>query len=109
MLEVKCQPHFDKVIAFAEKKGLKEQFEERLAYLRTYADPEQTGKCVVELHHDFAPASFSVLWKKNGEVWMNGALIYHGDQTGWRDPDAYVDPLSVRVGSSDDNPWSIHT
>jgi hypothetical protein len=108
MLEIKCDDHYKRVVAFAEKKGLKKYLDIRLDYLRTYADPEEKGKCVVELHKDFAPASFGLLWKKNGEVWMNGGLVFHGDQAGWDDKGVYVDPLSVLL-VSDENPFSIHT
>lgn len=114
MLEVKCAEHYERVVKFAEAKGLTKQLEERLAYLRKYADHEEKGLCRVELHKDFAPASFSVSWfmknKQTGEYafFCNGGLIYHGDQSGWDDKGVYVDPLNVVVGELD-NPWGIHT
>lgn len=113
MLEVKCTEYMQRVVAFAEKKGLKKQLDERLDYLRTYADHEEKGLCRVELTKDFAPASFNVNWykkTKNGDYvhWFNGGLIYHGDQTGWDDKGVYRDPFSVRIGD-DENPWDIHT
>lgn len=115
MLEIKCDDYYKRVVEFAEKKGLKKKLEERLAYLRKYADHEEKGLCRVELSKDFAPASFRVNWfKKNIETgeyvhWFNGACVYHGDQTGWDDSGVYVDPLTIVIGSMDDNPWGIHT
>jgi len=123
MLEVKCQEYFDRVVAFAEKKGLKKELEARLDYLRKYADPEEKGLCKVELFKDFAPASFRLNWRwrnkewlgvtlgpgaEYGEVSMNGGLIYHGDQVGWDETNEYVNPLTVRLGEHD-NPWDLHT
>jgi len=100
--------YYNRVVAFADKTGQREALNARLDYLRTYADPDEKGLCVVELSPDFAPASFYLLWQKNGKTWMNGGLIYHGDQTGWKEGGSYVNPLSVNL-VSDDNPWSIHT
>jgi Domain of unknown function (DUF4120) len=113
MLEIKCDDYYKRVVEFAEKKGLKAKLEERLDYLRKFADHEEKGLCKVELKKDFAPASFSVAWFKKTEsgdyvYWFNGGLIFHGDQSGWDDTGTYVDPLSVVVGT-DDNPWGIHT
>ena len=114
MLEIKCDDYFKRVVAFAEKKGLKKQLDERLDYLRKYADHEEKGLCKVELTKDFAPASFGVKWfKKNVETgeyvfWINGGLIFHGDQSGWDESGVYVDPLTILIGSHD-NPWGLHT
>ena len=113
MLEIKNKEYYDQVVAFAEKRGLKKYLDERLDYLRTYADHEEKGLCRVELTKDFAPASFGVDWYKQKEDgtyqhWLNGGLIFHGDQSGWDEKGEYVDPLSVRL-VADENPWSIHT
>lgn len=119
MLKIINQQHYDRVVTFAEKKGLKKFLDERLEYLKTYGDPEQDGRVVVELYFDWAPASFSVRWLKKRpdgtfEHWFIGGLIYHGDQGGWADkPSAHIDPLAVRLedhfGTPPENPWSVHT
>lgn len=106
-IQIDNQAHYDRVLEFARKRGLSAQLEQLLDYLRTYADHEQTGACVVHLQWDYAPASFSLLWERNGRPWFSGGLIFHGSQEGWGN-DSHVDPLSVRI-SADENPWSIHT
>lgn len=113
MLEITNQQHYERVRAFAEKKGLLEQFEEQVAYLRKYADPEEKGLMKVLLGYDFAPASFSLVWQRRTEkgeyeFFMNGALIYHADQQGWHQEEGkHVDPLAIVVG--EEKPWMIHT
>ena len=112
MLEITNQPYYERVRAFAEKKGLLEQLEEQLEYLRKFADPEEKGLMKVLLGVDFAPASFTITWQrrtKTGEYefFMNGALIYHADQGGWSQDGGHVDPLSIVVG--EEKPWMIHT
>jgi len=112
MLEIKNQQHYDRVVAFADKKGLRAALDEQLTWLRKFADNEEKGLCVVELGFDFAAASFSLLWKRNGEVWMNGALVYHGDQTGWREDGSYIEPFSVTLSDASElkeRPWQVHT
>lgn len=113
MLEITNQPYYERVRAFAEKKGLLEQFEEQVAYLRKYADPEEKGLWKVVMSTDFAPASFSLAWfqrQTDGsyEFMMNGALVYHADQQGWHQEEGkHVDPLAIVVG--EEKPWMIHT
>ena len=73
------------------------------------------GGVRVELHYDGAAASFYWLAYPNTDeqparLMMNGGLIYHGDQTGWREDGQYTDPFSVELTRGpNDNPWSIHT
>jgi hypothetical protein len=69
-------------------------------------------KVGVELMYDGAAASFYWIAKRlpGGETMMNGGLIYHGDQTGWREDGQYTDPFSVELcRNPGDNVWSIHT
>jgi hypothetical protein len=69
------------------------------------------GKVTVQLMNDFAAASFYWHAVRGDEIWMNGGLIYHGCQKGWRADDVYSDPLSVQLVATrnGDNPWSVHT
>jgi hypothetical protein len=113
MLEIKSQEYYDRVVKFAEAKGWKKYLDQRLDYLRKYADQEEKGLCRVELYKDSSPASFAIRWykrKEDGtyEYWFNGGLIFHGDQTGWDEKGEYVDPFAVRL-VADNNPWGIHT
>jgi hypothetical protein len=115
MLEINCQPYYTRVRDFAEKKGLLAAFEEQIEWLRKYGDPEQKGLWKIVMTIDFAPASFALVWfmkmaDGSYEFFANGALIYHGDQSGWREDSAYVDPLSVAISKPPpDRPWLVHT
>jgi hypothetical protein len=118
MLIIRDQAYFDRVVRFACEKGLAEALFEQLLLLHTYGDRDLNGAWRVELSRDFAPASFSLVWRKrrpDGEYafFVNGGLIFHGDQRGWVREDGT--PLSAPVPtfatrlSADENPWSIHT
>src|SRR5689334_389736 len=86
------QAYFRRVVDFACAKGLAESLFAQLLFLHTHGDPDATGRSEVVLSRDFAPASFSLAWCKpspNGDkdVLMQGGLIFHGDQSGWRRDD----------------------
>lgn len=88
----------------ALEMGLVSQFVRKLAYLDQYRDEEVLG-AAVELGLDFAPHSFSILWKdERGRPYMNGGLIYQG-------PGSPVDGSFPSLTVSLDNSvgWFIHT
>lgn len=65
---------------YADKIGLRVQFEARLAYLDHYAEPKHT-RCI--LFPDPAPFSFHFvmeleLGNRSWMAWFEGRLIYHG-------------------------------
>ncbi len=78
-LVIKCQEHYDKVVAWAHQNYCLEKLKEKLDYLTTYAD----SKCVCELYSDFAPHSFEFAIIKDGKFWFNGGLIYHEFDKTW--------------------------
>lgn len=78
--------------------AIREEFAQRIKYLREYGG----DRFRVELHSDWAPLSFSIVWfvrTKDGE-WrfaFNGGLIWHGGSN---------DPLTVSLTPQW---WGIHT
>jgi hypothetical protein len=137
MLVVKNQAHFERVMRFAHANGPKYEawLNAMLWRLHLWGDvdgaeglpdaPPATswidgvpvqwaqyvkGRVRCELYSDFACASFGWMSFVGDRRDYNGGLIYHGDQTGWRDDGGYTDPFSVELSRNlNDNPWSIHT
>lgn len=97
--------HLEQVRAYAETVQLREQLEEKLAYLRDYRD--DTVRC--QLFKDFAPQSFYFVMeiKKDGkwEQFFNGGLIFHGVHD--RGGDGGAPTFSVNMSPT--TAWSIHT
>ena len=84
-----------------------ELLHEKLAYLDTYGGPvgddDPRRRYRVQLHTDWAPHSFSLVWERLDQTtnkysygW-NGGLIYHGGSN---------DPLCVTLTPQT---WGIHT
>lgn len=140
MLVIQSFDHFTRVVTFAQSKGPQHEgwLWDRLWYLHTWADrgemtptsrpdvpriavwdlwiaenwgPLVQGKVTAKLMYDGAAASFYwIAVGANGETIMNGGLIYHGCQEGWRPDGQYTDPFSVELTrSAGENPWSVHT
>jgi len=142
MLKITNDEHFAKVAAFAESKGETtwRHFWRNVFRAYRYADYDQDvcehealsfvqpgqrtvpeewsryvlGNKIFTLYSDSAPASFgfSAQTVFGG---IGGAIVYHGDQSGWvlpngeTIPEGYgVNTYSVRIDSSPD-PWSWHT
>jgi len=110
-LKIENQEHFDNVLAFAEKAGLRKQLDEKLEYLATYAEHGGPIKTRCLLHADWAPYSFAfsmqVLGEKDDDYrhWFSGGLIFHGSHD--NGGDGSFPTLSVSlcpcVG------WQVHT
>jgi hypothetical protein len=137
MLVVKNQEHFDRVMAFARQHGPMHEawLNAMLWRLHLWGDvdgsdglpdappptlwvdgiPQQwaqyvKGRVRCELYYDFAAASFAWTSFVGDRRDYNGGLIYHGDQTGWREDGGHTDPFSVELTREPmQNPWSIHT
>lgn len=110
MLVVQCKDHLEKVRAFADSIGLRDQLEGKLSYLNTYGGGEgreDYTRCI--LYWDFAPHSFffNLLWTEEGKepvLWFNGGLIYQG-------PDAPANggAPSFTVSLAEGHGWFVHT
>lgn len=91
---------------FADRVGLRVQFETRLTYLDGYAAPKRT-RCV--LAPDPAPHSFSFVMELDRGAgwtrWFSGGLLYHGPHDGHGS--GHLPTLSVTVSPT--MGWSIHT
>jgi hypothetical protein len=91
-----------KVLEFAERRGIKENFLDRLNWLGKGAVFGTKSEC--RLFKDFAPYSFEFMHVVNGKAAMNGGLLYFGPgDTGVDAPQ-----LSVRIGETKEG-WEIHT
>lgn len=94
----------------AQKLGLEEQLNGKLAYLANYACQEDPTATQCTLYKDFAPLSFEfVITKKQKDGtyahWFNGGLIYHGPHDNGGDGGGPTFAVNVNP----DNGWSIHT
>lgn len=103
MLIVEAKEKLQAARAHAQSIGMLDQLQERLDYLATYRDPNET-RCT--LFSDWAEHSFSFLMEiknKSGqfEPWFNGGLIFHPpeDSSGRRE-------LSINLGGAG---WQVHT
>lgn len=127
-----------KVLAFADRKGLRAQLLDQLWFLHAWAErdgatPEHAptydgdgrefppaswtlplaGKNVCTLRRDSSPASFMFAMSRG----LTGGLIYHGDQSGWVMPSGVeippgygVETFCVAFGVDiKKTPWSVHT
>lgn len=113
MLDIKCEEHLQRARTFADAQGAewREQLEERLEYLGTYAEHGNVGRTKCELYSDHAPYSFYfVMYLRDAETgeytqWFNGGLILHGLHD--RGGDGCFPTFSVNIGG--EHGWSIHT
>lgn len=101
--------YLEEVRKFADKVGLREQLEEKLEYLGTYAEYLDT-KCY--LGKDFAPYSFSFTMMRRDkgseedyQYWFNGGCIFHGPHDNGGDGGA----PTFSVNLNPHHGWSIHT
>lgn len=95
-----------KARAYADSIGKRDQLEQQLTYLDTYAEDGERGRSRCRLFPDFAPHSFEFVLevkKPDGtyNTWFNGGLIFHGGGKGGM-PELSVS-LSNEVG------WQVHT
>ena len=109
-LKIQNQDHYDAVLTFAEKAGLRQQLEEKLQYLATYAEHGERGKTQCTLRRDFAPYSFEFVIERRDadgqyQPWFVGGLIYHGTHDNGGDG-SYP---SLAVTLQPVNGWSVHT
>lgn len=100
----------EKANLLAQKLGLEEQLNDRLAYLANYACQEDPQATRCTLYKDFAPYSFEfVISKKKPDGtyvrWFNGGLIYHGPHDNGGDGGG----PTFAVNINPENGWSIHT
>jgi len=109
-LEIEDKAHFESVLAFANKVGLRAQLDDKLKFLDEYAEHGERGKTRCRIYRDFAPYSFAFLIEqRNGnggyQAWFNGGLLFHGahDNGG----DGSFPTLAVCLNPSVG--WQIHT
>lgn len=90
----------------AFKMGLVGQFGRQLAYLDEYGGKASRLEdvIIVELGYDFAPYSFTVVWKRGEQPYMTGGLIYQGSEA---PADGSFPSLTVSLNEG--NGWFIHT
>ena len=101
----KVRERMGEAIAHAVKVGLLCQLFQQLVWLDRYGNAEgQRGPWTVELGCDFAPYSFSVVWRNSGEFAFNGGLIYQGPEA---PGDGSFPALSVSLTKADG--WFTHT
>ena len=106
-----AQKKMDDAKAFAESRGLSEQFKDKLGYLDNYAcDENDEEKTLCIITNDHAPHGFNFVMKmrktKDSEYapWFNGGLLYyHAGDLGFGAPN-----FSVRPAGRDEG-WEIHT
>ncbi len=114
-MDVKCQPHLDKVKAYA--KSLGEEAEQELQRGLEYLENFRGGECHCELLWDSAPYSFYFnLYgpkKEDGSrpLWFNGGLIYHrAGSSGVGAPEFAVDLDAVfSPEKAAKHRWTVHT
>jgi hypothetical protein len=115
MLDIQCEEHLDKVIEFAEKRGIVDKLADAMEYLDKYAEHGDRGKTKCVLMSDFAPYSFYFLMQRrfagtdHYDTWFNGGCIYYGPgDTGVGLPQLSV-RLEAATGGDSREEWSIHT
>jgi hypothetical protein len=90
------------VLAFAERRGLLEEFLRKLGY--AVFDEFFGMPCVTRFFEDFAPYSLRFVVMVKEKRAMNGGLIYFGPgDTGVGAPQ-----LSVRIGGTGEG-WEVHS
>jgi hypothetical protein len=105
-LRIADEVHFKKVEDFAASIGKLSAFYD--AILRLVGEGVYFGKPArVELFQDFAPASFDFTIAADGQIRMNGGLIFHGPHDGWGSGAA--PSFSVSLSDSREARWETHT
>jgi len=106
-----AREQFDTAKIKARLCGLTKQFANVLNQLRTYGcSGKGSPEVRVFLFKDFAPHSFSIVWKRlNKEnewsIWFQGGLIFHGPHDNGGDGSA----PTFSVNLTPMNGWSVHT
>lgn len=117
-LEIRCQEHFNDVVAFADRMGLRDKLNKQLEYLERWG----TGpgciyagwQSVLYLYYDSAPHSFGfhlevATLTDPPRTILAGGLIYNGPlENGGR---AVLDGSFPSLTVSFDNSvgWQVHT
>ena len=109
-LHIENQAHFEQVLAFADKVGLRHQLDEQLEFLGTYAQHDGRDRTRCRLFKDFAPYSFEFLMEiRDGEDqyrrWFVGGLIFHGPHDNGGDGGFPTLAVSLTPTTG----WSVHT
>lgn len=104
MIEIKDPEHLIKTLNFALEVGAADKLLERLEYLASYGEGNNT--CL--LFKDWAPNSFEFMMNKpDGSRWFNGGLIYSGPG---QPLDGSFPALTVGIGiDATKHSWSVHT
>ena len=99
-LKIKCQEHYDKVVARAKELGILDKLQEQLNWLDNFGGEKGSA----ELYYDFAPLSF-VFSADNGRGWVTGGglIFYAGSESG------VTGQLSVTNSGRSDSRWEINT
>ncbi len=113
MIEVKCGPHLEKVRAFADRVGAREELEATLSYLENY----RGGECLCVLYHDLAPHSFGFELlgpeREDGSrnCLFNGGVIYYGPGESGASAPQYSVSLAGALGGAEakKHRWEVHT
>ena len=99
---IDCTEHLAEVRDFADRTNQRAQLEEQLTRLVT----NKPEGCVICLYKDFALYSFYFdIRMPNGERYMNGGLIYHGELDGFGNGGAPTFSVCLTPTAG----WSIHT
>lgn len=102
---VHCKDKLKAVIAFAKSFG-NGSYETLIRSLQIIGRKSHWGKdkeC--HLYSDFAPHSFYFEMKRDGQVCMNGGIIfYKGAESGVNSPQ-----YSVTLSGRSDSRWEVHT
>ena len=109
-LQIRDQQHYEEIVAFADRVGLRQQLDDKLLYLDGYAENGEPGKSRCILARDFAPYSFGFVMQvkdSSGEyrTWFQGGVIFHGHHDNGGDGSYPTLAVSLSPGTG----WQIHT
>ena len=115
VVDPSTEEYMASVLAFAQERGVREQFEETLLYLHLYACTwDRLWLCRVTLFKDFSPNSFSLIWARPREItgsrvmdydfWFNGGLVWHPPAG---EPDESRSVILESAGPK--GRWQVHT
>ena len=94
--------YMEKVLTFAEKRGLLENLQKKFGQM---AFPTFFGKpCTTRVSKDFSPYSFYFETYVGDRLVLSGGLIYYGPGESGVD----APQLSVRIGDLTEG-WEVHT
>ena|SRR5690554_1296592 len=103
MIINKTNGRLDEIRTYAKENNLEESFNNAFAILE---HASKTGY-EVTLGADFAPLSLTFSITNNGELVLNGGMIFHGPHDGYGSGGAPT--FSVSTSSNKKVGWSIHT